>query len=221
MQALKIKLFQETASYTKPFAFKVGETYPLPPYSTVIGFLHRVLEATEYHDMKVSVQGTYEDKFVDLRQSYLYKSSKITQSPLNQHLLYGVNLILHVSAEEKILQELYQRLLFCQEFLSLGRKEDLVRIDDVGLETLQVDDDIIDDLKLKHDIYIPVNQLDYLNLYKKGIRYRLHTRYQLIKDMRIWEHVDVAYFSEGSELGEDEYLFDSEGDVVYFHTPLS
>ena len=36
MKILKLKLFQETACYKKPFAFKVAETYPLPPYSTVI-----------------------------------------------------------------------------------------------------------------------------------------------------------------------------------------
>lgn len=36
MKVLKLKLFQETACYKKPFAFKVAETYPLPPYSTII-----------------------------------------------------------------------------------------------------------------------------------------------------------------------------------------
>ncbi|REJ22523.1 CRISPR-associated protein Cas5, partial [Caldibacillus debilis] len=30
MKALRIKAFQETACYTKPFANKVTETYPLP-----------------------------------------------------------------------------------------------------------------------------------------------------------------------------------------------
>lgn len=45
MKYLKMKLFQETACYKKPFAFKVAETYPLPPYSTVIGMFHKILVA--------------------------------------------------------------------------------------------------------------------------------------------------------------------------------
>lgn len=36
MKILRLKLFQESACYKKPFAFKVAETYPLPPYSTII-----------------------------------------------------------------------------------------------------------------------------------------------------------------------------------------
>ena len=55
MNIIKLKLFQETACYKKPFAFKVAETYPLPPYSTVIGMLHKVLQAQngEYFDMNI------------------------------------------------------------------------------------------------------------------------------------------------------------------------
>lgn len=44
MKILKLKLFQEVATYKKPYALKVEEVYPLPPYSTVIGFLHNILE---------------------------------------------------------------------------------------------------------------------------------------------------------------------------------
>ena len=53
MKALKLGLYQETVCYKKPYAFKVTETYPLPPYSTVIGFLHNVINATEYNPMRM------------------------------------------------------------------------------------------------------------------------------------------------------------------------
>ena len=58
MKILKLKLFQETACYKKPFAFKVGETYPLPPYSTIIGMFHKILGAAsvEYFTMNISIQ---------------------------------------------------------------------------------------------------------------------------------------------------------------------
>ena len=65
MKILKLKLFQETACYKKPFAFKVAETYPLPPYSTVIGMFHKILGADsgEYYPMNISIQGEYESIF--------------------------------------------------------------------------------------------------------------------------------------------------------------
>ena len=47
MKALRIKAYQETACYKRPFANKVTETYPLPPYSTVKGMLHAVMAAKE------------------------------------------------------------------------------------------------------------------------------------------------------------------------------
>ena len=76
MRVLKLRLFQETACYKKPFAFKVGETYPLPPYSTIVGMLHKVLkEKKEFIPMRVSVQGNYENKFVDFQSIYFFKKS--------------------------------------------------------------------------------------------------------------------------------------------------
>ena len=49
MKILKLKLYQETACYKKPFATKVAETYPLPPYSTVIGMFHKILQHNQEH----------------------------------------------------------------------------------------------------------------------------------------------------------------------------
>ncbi len=63
MAVLRLKLFQETACYKKPLAFKVSETYPLPPYSTVKGMLHALVDATEFIPMRISVQGTYDTIF--------------------------------------------------------------------------------------------------------------------------------------------------------------
>ncbi|MEZ2661269.1 CRISPR-associated protein Cas5, partial [Aneurinibacillus aneurinilyticus] len=62
MRVLRLKLFQETACYTKPFANKVAETYPLPPYSTVKGMIHQLLQANELLPLLFSVQGSYETR---------------------------------------------------------------------------------------------------------------------------------------------------------------
>ncbi|MCF8011637.1 MAG: type I-B CRISPR-associated protein Cas5b [Clostridiales bacterium] len=73
MKALRIKVFQDTACYKKPLSFKVGETYPLPPFSTVKGMLHAVMDANEYIPMNISIQGGYEYSFLEYQSHYFYK----------------------------------------------------------------------------------------------------------------------------------------------------
>lgn len=59
MKALRIKLRQNQASYTREETVNNRMTYPLPSFSTIIGVLHNACGYTSYHDMKVSVQGKY------------------------------------------------------------------------------------------------------------------------------------------------------------------
>lgn len=219
MRCLKLKFYQEVASYIKPFAFKVGETYPLPPYSTVLGMLHRVLGVTEYLEgLGLSIQGRYEDKFVDYRSSYLYKKKDgIQKSPLNIHQLFGIELVIHVSGPEHILERLHSLIQEPKEFLSLGRKEDVVRIDRVSWVDVTEEDYEYDSKLLSYDLYVPLESLEKDDI--MGIRYRLNTRYYLLNDMRVWDRVEVIYLTEGDSLGEDSYMLDSEGDLVYIHTP--
>ena len=60
MRALRIKLKQNQASYTREETVHNRMTYPLPPYSTVIGGLHNSCGYTEYHPMNLSIQGKYD-----------------------------------------------------------------------------------------------------------------------------------------------------------------
>lgn len=70
MQAIKIKLHQESANYRLPQSFQYRDSYPLPPYSTVIGMIHNLTQFTKYHPMKVSIQGTSGHKTSDLYTRY-------------------------------------------------------------------------------------------------------------------------------------------------------
>lgn len=60
MKALRIILTQAQANYRREESVENKMTYPLPPYSTVIGALHKACGYKEYHPMDVSIQGTYE-----------------------------------------------------------------------------------------------------------------------------------------------------------------
>lgn len=59
MKAIRIHLKQNTANYRREETVNCRTTYPLPPYSTVIGAIHKACRYTEYHPMDISIQGKY------------------------------------------------------------------------------------------------------------------------------------------------------------------
>lgn len=59
MEALRIHLTQTSANYRREETIDNKMTYPLPPFSTVIGALHNICNYKEYHPMDISIQGDY------------------------------------------------------------------------------------------------------------------------------------------------------------------
>lgn len=214
MQALRLKLFQETACYKKPLAFKIGETYPLPPYSTVKGMLHALLDATEYIPMRISIQGRYDTLIIDYQSHYFIKkmnnnqfplifdglayapeTEQMTKMPLYMHLLYNINLIIHVDASPDVLQRLITGIESGNTHLSLGRWEDLVRIDEYKLVDINLSE--IEETMLDNNAYVP-NYL--LPPYIRYIPYRLNFKYQIKHGIREWEKISVGYVKQGTTL---------------------
>lgn len=230
MKVLKLDLFQETACYKKPFAMKITETYPLPPYSTVNGLIHKILNATEYIPFNISVQGTYESIFNNYQTTYFYKKDSITSMPMNSHMLLNVNLIIHIGGDFDLLKKLYYSLLNYDEYLSLGRKEDLVRINDirfVEVNKFEIDSNMeLNDYKnyklseydIRKPIYIPKSSLE--DTYISGISYRLNNYYKnnAKKDKkRVWNKVDSYYVEDGNTISVGDILLDNEMDLIYFN----
>ena len=58
-EAIRLVLRQSSANYRRPETFENRMTYPLPPFSTVIGALHKACGYTDTHEMDVSIQGRY------------------------------------------------------------------------------------------------------------------------------------------------------------------
>lgn len=213
MAILKLKLFQETACYKKPFAFKVAETYPLPPYSTVIGMFHKIIGATEYHEMNISIQGEYESIFNNYQTLRMFKGKdKVTSMPRNVHQLLNVNLIIHVQAEQELIEEIYKNITEGKETFTLGRNEDMVRVDEVKIIKApnRIEYGDID----KYNAYVPVSQL---NDFAKGINYKLNTVYTIKNDLRIWNRVNVKYIEKSMEQEVDNVLQDEDGDYIFWY----
>lgn len=214
MKILKMKLFQETACYKKPFAFKVAETYPLPPYSTVIGMFHKILQAKsgEYFPMNISIQGEYESIFSNYQNLRMFKGKdQVTAMPRNVHQLLNVNLIIHVQAEDEIIDKIYQNIINGTETFTLGRNEDLVRIDEIKfVENIKE----VEEVNIERSAYIP----EWLQDDTAGINYRLNTTYEVKNELRKWNKVNVKYVEKNTNAGISETIQDEDGDNIYFYS---
>ena len=214
MKILKLKLYQETACYKKPFATKVAETYPLPPYSTIIGMFHKILQAEpgEYFPMNISVQGNYEGIFSNYQNLRMYKGEdKVTSMPRNVHQLLDVNLIIHVQAEDETIDKIYQNIINGTETFTLGRNEDIVRIDSIKiLENVNE----VEEPAIEKNAYVP----EWIDNEVNGINYRLNTTYKIQDDIRKWNKVNVKYVEKYTNQHIEETLQDEDGDNIYFYS---
>lgn len=214
MQILKLKLYQETACYKKPFAMKVAETYPLPPYSTVIGMLHKILQAKpgEYFPMNISIQGEHEAIFNNYQNLRMYKGKdKVTAMPRNVHQLLNVNLIIHVEAEDEIIDKIYKNITNGIETFTLGRNEDLVRVDDIKI-LKEVKN--VEEAEIVRNCYIP----NWMETTINGINYRLNTIYKIENNIRQWDKINVKYIEKNTNGSLYEAKQDEDGDNIYFYS---
>jgi len=229
MQALKLKLYQDLVCYRKPLSFKAGETYPLPPPSTINGFLHNALGAKEYIPLTFSIQGTYTSITNNLQRLYKFGSVRKDKGKIRNYwavigntainpgvyyanLLVEVSLIIHVKASEDVLMQLSEVLLFPREYLSLGRREDLVRLDEVSLVSLQEREDHRNGISLRHPAYIPKQYALDNDLH--GINYRLNSYYEIRDGFKKWKQIEMLYVESGKV---DKALIDEHGDLVFWH----
>jgi CRISPR-associated protein Cas5t len=72
--ALRLEIYQPHVHFRLPFAYRRRLTYPLPPYSTVIGFLNNILgigydlqndRAEKLRNTKISVAGKFSSKVTE------------------------------------------------------------------------------------------------------------------------------------------------------------
>ncbi len=70
MKVIRLRIYQPQAHYRVPFTYQRRHTYPIPPYSTVIGFLGNALgiddqskpEYQKLRGIKISLAGRFESK---------------------------------------------------------------------------------------------------------------------------------------------------------------
>lgn len=245
MKAIRLKIEQELVNYKVPTSFQLKETYPLPPYSTVIGMIHNLCGYTEYKEMQISVQGYYHSKVNDLFTRYEFKPQATFEKGRHQleingygigrgiattELLSEVEILIHIVPEdEKLIEEIEKNLKFPREYPSLGRREDLAVIKEVKIvEIAEKEKERIKLLK-NYTAYIPLELENKVKIQKeagvknRGTRYKLAKSYELVnygsskkpKIFRKWVKKDVLYTSSITAFKRSKILVDDENNILF------
>lgn len=246
-RAVRIKLTQDLVNYKNPTSFQLKETYPLPPFSTVIGMVHSLCGYDEYKPMKVSVQGRSVSKTNDLYTRYEFKSGMkydetrhqlrvgefgVSRGIATAELLADVELLIHIIPEEDgLIEEIEKAFRYPKEYPSLGRREDLVTIEEVKVVSIRNE---VPRKSIKGDssygAYIPLEIIDSVKMKNSiqgvkytGTRYKLNKNYELTnygtekapKIFRRWDKKEVIYATNISFLRKHESYLDDDNYLIF------
>lgn len=238
MKAIKLKLYQNFVNYRMPNSFQLKETYPLPPFSTVVGMVHHLCKLTSLTRINISVQGTTEGKVNDLYTRYEFSGAKyeegrhthkvdgvgLTRGVSTQELLTDVNLMLHITHEDdSVIEDLFYKLQNSSFTMTLGRNEDICRIDSMSLVDIEPINDETPTL-LKYNAYIVSDNITN-NEHVLASQYNINTYYSYKnlpkgEKIRHFEKVRTSYVSKGTNITLKQYAKDSDGDNAFFFNTL-
>lgn len=246
-RAVRIKLNQNLVNYKNPTSFQLKETYPLPPFSTVIGMVHNLCGYDEYKPMKVSVQGKYISKTNDLYTRYEFKNGMkydetrhqlkvgefgVSRGIATAELLVDVELLIHIiPKDDGLIEEIEKAFKYPREYPSLGRREDLVTIEEVKVVSIRKE---VPKKSIRGDssygAYIPLEIIDSIKMKNSiqgikytGTRYKLNKNYELInygtekspKIFRRWDKKEVIYATNISFLRKNESYLDNDNYLIF------
>lgn len=244
-KAVRIHARQQMPNYRKPSSFLIKESYPLPPYSTVIGMVHNMCGWKSYHPMMVSVQGCFASTVSDYATNYAFgaipldraqlkvdcgggKQAGVARMPRSYELLTDVELVLHIMPEDEAeLEEILNAAIDPPIYPSLGRYEDLLQIDSAEIVALTKAEDGV---APRYDAYVPVDSIDsFFGESITGTIYGIRKVFQYDdgkrrsdaadkKSSRVWRDVvRVRHVCANSALGAAEgVLFDRKyNDAVF------
>ena len=211
MECLKFELFSPCATFKTPFSLKGIETYPLPPYSTIIGLLYTALgRKWEGEEFSISVQGDYEAIFRDYIRfrKYNRKDKKIEVLPLEVPRLYNLRCVVHVLGDGSLIDKFMSALQEPKVYLFLGGGEYPVLVKNP--RKIDVDEREVE-LETKYSAFVPESKASLFD--QRGIPFRLPSFYEEGGEKAYrWEQV---YFLPKLSIVEGLLLMDREGDVVW------
>lgn len=230
-RAIRVECFQNLVNYRKPSSFIIKESYPLPPYSTVLGMIHTICGYSKLHSMKISIQGKNMGSVSELYTRYSFNFDTTYDATRHQfyfqkenkcygafkgiahvELICNNKLILHIVPSESDFDTVYQSLQNPLVYPALGRHEDILDIKKVEIVELREEEEAI----ANNDIYIPVNSTIDIQSMSVTI-YTLTKEYEITKQgLRRWKvdggKVKAYYFPHGESV--ENVLVDVYNDIV-------
>ena len=158
----------------------------------------------------------------------------VYKSPLHQNLLSEVELLIHIVPEnQELVEEICEKLTYPHEYLSLGRREDLIVFGElpkiVEVEETELEEDL--SIKNSYSAYIPIEILKEEAVKigsKEGVKisgtvYKLTKDYEIKnygtakspKNFRVWNKIKVVYGSDITGLEEENVYVDEDKNLVF------
>ena len=152
MRVIRLKMYQEMARFNNPSAPRGADCYPLPPFSTVNGFIHSMCQWKKYHklDYFVTGKGVYNTKtqkewhggkrFNKVSDEMLKRWDIITDYTDGSHtgwvntvkyhlMLVDLYTTIYIKADDSDIDDIYNALLNPPVYPSLGEYGDLCKIE--------------------------------------------------------------------------------------------
>lgn len=231
MALLRVKAYQPFACYRKPFSYGFWDTFPLPPFSTILGWVHWVIEASEPLPMNIGVAGKFESITYDLQRLVKFdrvrKGEKqtilegfrkaLSNSPTYTANVTNINLRIYVEMDTEYL-EAFRNKIMLRNYPSLGRYEDLLRIDDAKFVTPTKK------AIGNFDRPIPIDYATYLTPEMaqlsgcQGSTFYLPFYHDMVEGKRFFKK-EKAIFLDSGYFDQGEFLFDDEADEI-FNSPV-
>ncbi len=276
MKCLRIILTQSSANYRREETDINKMTYPLPPFSTVIGALHKACGYTETKNMNLSIQGSYEsmgreayrdclffnstqddrgilvkmsnpndlcgaytrvasakkaqgnsffdgktilvenesllNEYRELKMKLKEKRDKQLKAQMSKfrtmntslkyyEVLYGIRLIIHITAADEVLNDIYNNIY---NLKAIGRGEDFVNVESAEYVELlnKIDDDVESENSAYLDISAVRDKLIFTRTFGEirdiiGTKYVLNKFYEVIDKKRVFkDKKSVIYASK-------------------------
>lgn len=179
MKAIRIEIYEQTANFRIENNYVLRKSYPLPPFSTVIGMIHKACNFKEYHPMKIGILGNSASTHIEFNTAYFFGTGKayregrhfhavqdskekkigIYRSYMRTQILNDLSIIIYVVPPENEFDVVLNGLKDPAVYLSLGRHEDLIQINKIEVVELNETSDIEYGLN-KHYTYIPFELID-------------------------------------------------------------
>jgi CRISPR-associated protein Cas5t len=171
---------------------------------------------------QISIQGDYQAIYRDyvwFRGDSL--GDKEDKLPLQVPILYSLELLVHVKAENGLLEDIERALKEPKELLFLSGGEYPVKVQEVKrvkcLEEFISEENCI---KLNYNAYIQRKLLENISTSDKGILFSLSYFYKNSQKPKTYSWIDAYYFQKGTEI-YGSLILDEDNNLVFLAEPTT